>query len=110
VERYTRRSQKPLPKGLGVRIPRWALFLSGNGRETALLPTGNRLYLFEVKAYSKGMNIFVNQAAKEDFVFMSAARAFLRNLEREEAQRQRIRKGLEEPQSDWGVWNISDRD
>jgi hypothetical protein len=56
------------------------------------------------------MNIFVNQAAKEDFVFMSAARAFLRNLEREEAQRQRIRKGLEEPQSDWGVWNISDRD
>lgn len=56
------------------------------------------------------MEILVNQVAQEDPVFMEAAQSFPRNLQREEAQRQRIREGLEEPQTNWGTWHVSDRD
>jgi hypothetical protein len=55
-------------------------------------------------------SFLINDGAQDDPIILEAARLFLEDLEREEARRQRVREGLEERPTNWGDWNISDRD
>ena len=51
----------------------------------------------------------VNETAANDSACQWAMQSYMNQLRAEAARRDRIRQGLE-PASDWGTWNISDRD
>ena len=51
----------------------------------------------------------VNETAANDPICQSVMASYLNQLKAEAARRDRIRQGLEAA-SDWGTWNISDRD
>ena len=51
----------------------------------------------------------VNDTAANDSDCQWAMQSYMNQLRAEAARRDRIRQGLE-PASDWGTWNISDRD
>ena len=51
----------------------------------------------------------VNDTAAKDEICQQVMASYINQLRAEAQRRDRIRQGLE-PASDWGTWNISDRD